>query len=185
MNKNLLAAIGFGVVVFAGTVFAQEDNPRSVVTKPRAVEVESEFKPHVGLLLGVSQPEGAGQENADMGIDFGFQAYIPFSLGAEYIHSRVDTGNETKDRDTVWLKSGYNFGGTIPVINHSYVALGLGAVIMSDKTSAAIAPIVGFDIPVAQIDEGFMSLGASARYAIIADGELDTFSLGGVVKYWF
>ncbi|MBC7459036.1 MAG: hypothetical protein H7235_12195 [Bdellovibrionaceae bacterium] len=184
MNKNFLAAVGFGIVAFAASVFAQ-DNPRSVVTKPRPVEVESEFKPHLGLLVGVSQPEGAGHENTDMGIDFGFQMYIPFSLGAEYIHSRVDTGTESKDRDTLWLKTSYNFGGTIPVINHSYVGLGLGAVIASDRTSAAIAPMVGFDIPVAKFEEGFMSLGANARYAIITDGELDTFSLGGVVKYWF
>lgn len=184
MNKNFLAAIGFGIVAFSGNAFGQ-DNPRSVVTKPRPVEVESEFKPHVGLLMGVSQPEGSGQESADLGIDIGYQAYIPFSLGAEYIHSRIDDGNETKDRDTVWLKSTYNLGGTIPVISQSYVGVGVGAAFRSDGTSAAIAPIVGFDIPVTDFEKGFMSLGANARYSVVADGELDTFSLAGVAKYWF
>ncbi len=184
MNKNFIAAIGFGLVVWSGNAFSQE-NPRSVVTKPRPIETGSEFKPHVGLLMGASQPEGNGQESADLGIDIGYQAYIPLSLGAEYIHSRVDDGAETKDRDTIWIKSTYNLGGTIPVIGQSYVGLGLGAAFRSDGTSAAIAPIVGFDIPVVDFEQGFMSLGANARYSVVVDGELDTFSLAGVAKYWF
>ena len=77
--------------------------------------------------------------NVETKIDFGYQAYIPFSLGAEYFRSRVDDGKAIKDRNTVWLKSTYNFGGTIPVLNHGYAGLALGAVFNSDKTSAAIA----------------------------------------------
>ncbi|MBC7752672.1 MAG: hypothetical protein H7Z71_00435 [Moraxellaceae bacterium] len=185
MNKSFLTVIGFGLLALSLSARAEQKDPRSVVTSPRPVQEVAEFRPHLGLIVGVSRPEGSGQESSDLGIDFGYQAYIPFSLGAEYFRSRVDDGKAIKDRNTVWLKSTYNFGGTIPVLNHGYAGLALGAVFNSDKTSAAIAPVIGFDIPVTDMERGFLSLGATARYAIISDGELDTFSLGGVVKYWF
>ena len=185
MNRSFLATIGFGLMALTIGAQAQEKDPRSVVTNPRPVQEVAEFRPHLGLIVGVSRPEGSGQESSDLGVDFGYQAYIPFSLGVEYFRSRIDDGNEIKDRNTVWLKSTYNFGGTIPVLNHSYAGLALGAVFNSDKTSAALAPVIGFDIPVTDMERGFLSLGATARYAVISDGELDTFSLGGVVKYWF
>ena len=185
MNRSFLTAIGLGLIAISLSAQAEQKDPRSVVTNPRPVQEVAEFRPHLGLIVGVSRPEGSGQESSDLGVDFGYQAYIPFSLGVEYFRSRIDNGKEIKDRNTVWLKSTYNFGGTIPVLNHSYAGLALGAVFNSDKTSAALAPVIGFDIPVTDMERGFLSLGATARYAIISDGELDTFSLGGVVKYWF
>ena len=185
MMRQLIAILALGTLLFTGMASADTDQ-RSVVTKPRPVADAAEFRPHLGLIMGVSQPEGSGTTNGDLGVDFGYQAYIPFSVGAEYIHSRIDDGSsQASNRDTVWLKTTYNLGGTIPVIKESYFGLAVGAAFRSDGTSPAIAPLVGFDIPVEKFDRGFLSLGANARYAIVADGQLDTFSVGGVVKYWF
>lgn len=164
--------------------WAQEAG-RSFVPEKRPVQKESEYKPHLGVIAGAVQPEGSGETSSEIGLDLGYQPYIPYGVGLEYIHSRVDDGSEEKDRDTIWLKGSFHFGGTITLIRDSYVGVGLGAVIMSDRTAFAGAPLVGFDIPLEREKSQSVSLGASARYAIVSDGEVDTFSLNGVVKYWF
>lgn len=164
---------------------AQDVERRSVLTQPRPVEVESEWKPHFGLLAGAAFPERSGVTASEFGLDFGYQPFIPFGLGAELSHARIDDGTETRNRTTLWAKGSYNFGGDIDIIRYSYVAAGLGAVFKDNGTSLAVAPIVGFDIPLGLEDFNRMSLGASARYAFVADDEVDTFSLSAVAKYWY
>jgi hypothetical protein len=45
---------------------------------------------------------------------------------------------------------------------------------------------LGFDIPIREALLGsYLSLGADARYLEVAGDAADTFSLNGVVKYWF
>lgn len=179
--KNVL------VILFLVTGFQvwSQETGRSAIPEKRAVQKDAEYKPHLGLLAGAAQPEGSGDTASEVGLDIGYQPYIPYGVGLEYIHSRVDDGTDEKDRDTVWLKGSFNFGGTMALIRDSYVGLGLGAVMLSDRTAWAAAPIAGFDIPLERKQDQFVSLGASARYAIVSDGEVDTFSLSGVVKYWF
>jgi len=173
------------LLLMCGVQAWSQHSGRSVIPEKRAVQTESEYKPHLGLLAGAAQPEGSGDTASEVGIDIGYQPYIPYGMGLEYIHSRVDDGSDTKDRDTVWLKGSFNFGGTATLIRDSYVGLGLGAVMLSDRTAWAAAPIAGFDIPLERKQNQFVSVGAAARYAIVSDGEVDTFSLNGVVKYWF
>ncbi len=186
MTSKLLPFLALTVSTLLVSTAAQAaDAGQSVLPQPREVRESSEWRPHVGVIVGAAQPEGSGDTNSELGIDVGYQPYIPFGLGAEYIHSRVDDGTETKDRDTVWAKGTYNFGGTIPVIKDSYVGVGVGAVFKSDRTSVAGAPIVGFDIPIQKDEQRFLSVGASSRYAVVSDGDVDTFSLNGVVKYWY
>ncbi len=180
--KNLIMNVTSAAVLgFAGNVMAQT----STMPTPRPVTQLSEFKPHISILLGAAQPEGSGITASEVAVDIGYQPYIPFGIAAEFNHARIDDGVDTKDRNTLWLKGSYNLGGTTPVIKNSYLGLALGTVFKPDGTSLAIAPIVGFDIPVARTAEGVFSLGASARYAIVADNEVDTLTVGGVVKYWY
>jgi hypothetical protein len=180
--KNLIMTVSSSVVlIFAASAMAQ----KSSLPTPKPVTQVSEFKPHVGLLLGAAQPEGSGITASEVAVDIGYQPYIPFGLAAEFNHSRIDDGDDTKDRNTVWLKGSYNFGGTTPIIKSSYMGVALGTVFKSDGTSLALAPILGFDIPVARITEGIFSLGASARYEIVGDDEVDTLALGAVAKYWY
>jgi hypothetical protein len=180
--KNLIMTVTSAAVLgFAGNALAQT----STMPAPKPVTQLSEFKPHVSILLGAAQPEGSGITASEVAVDIGYQPYIPFGIAAEFNHARIDDGVEAQDRNTLWLKGSYNFGGTTPVIKNSYIGLGLGTVFKSDGTSLAVAPILGFDIPVARTSEGVFSLGASARYAVVADDEVDTLSVGGVVKYWY
>lgn len=167
------------------SVAATADTVESLMPAPRPVANSSEFRPHVGLLLGAAAPEGSGTASSEIGIDIGYQPYIPFGIAAEFSHSRIDDGTETRDRNTLWAKSMYNLGGTIPVIKDSYFGLALGAVFTEDRTAFAAAPLIGFDIPLEAESMKGISLGASSRYAVISDGEMDTFSVSGVAKYWY
>lgn len=182
MTKALLAILASGILSM--NAWAAETGT-STIPERRSVQRQSEYKPHVGLLAGAAQPEGSGETASELGFDIGYQPYIPFGAGLEYIHSRVDDGIDKRDRDTVLLKGTFNFGGTMTLIKDSYVGLGLGAVFLPDRTAAVAAPLLGFDIPLQQDRQEFVSLGASAKYAVVSDGEVDTFSLNGVVKYWF
>lgn len=150
----------------------------------RPVANASEWKPHIGIIAGAAQAEGTSVSSSELGIDVGYQPYIPFGLAAEYSYSHVDDGTESKDRNTVWAKGTYNFGGQTMIIKDSYIGIGLGAVLKSDGTSYAAAPIIGFDIPI-QVENKIISVGATSRYAVVSDNDADTFSLSGVVKYWY
>ncbi len=179
-----VAVFTMSVLLLTSHAYAVKDG-QSVLPKQRPIEQASELRPHVGLIAGVAQPEGSGVSSAEYGLDVGYQPYIPYGAGLEYTHSRIDDGFATKNRDTVMVKASYNFGGTTPVIKDSWVGLGLGTVLKSDGTSLVAAPMVGFDIPIQKDEQKFVSLGASSRYSIVNDGEADTFSLSGVVKYWY
>ncbi len=183
MNKYVGAFVS--TLIFSVSAFSADQAKQSVLPQPRPVAESSEWKPHFGVLLGAALPERSGVGASEVGIDIGYQPYIPYGLGAEFIHSRIDDTEKVADRNTLWLKGTYNFGGTQPLIKNSYVGLGLGGVFKSDGTSAAVAPLIGFDIPLKQEDGKTFTLGMNSRYAIVADDEVDTFSLTGVLKYWY
>ncbi len=170
-------------VSIVNPIFAQEVN-ESTFPVMRPIAQNSEYKPHVGLLFGAAVAEGNGSTSSEVGIDIGYQPYIPFGLAAEYSFSQVGADKKSQDRNSFWAKGTYNFGGTIPLIMDSYVGLGLGAVLKNDGTSFAAAPLIGFDIPI-KIESTTISIGAASRYAIVSDGDLDTFLVSGVVKFWY
>lgn len=193
MEKKIVTCSLFFVLIFFSSLplLAADETGKSVTPQPRPVTESSEWKPHVGIIMGAAYPEGNGGASGEFGLDIGYQPYIPYGLGAQYTHSRVDVGDGTQDRDTLWVKGTYNFGGDIAILKESYVGLGLGAVFSSDETAAAVAPLIGFDLPVGnkaaahELGKDFFTLGASARYAVISNGDVDTFSLNAIVKYWY
>lgn len=142
---------------------------------------------HVGLVFGVGSPEGDYETAPEYGVDVGLQPITPLSLGAELTFSKNDNDAKTDDlqRTTLLFKGAYNFGGDIPVIKDSYIGLGVGPVFKEDETGIASAPIIGFDIPLKNVDHYFLSLGASARYLVVSGSDPDTFSANAVIKYWY
>lgn len=191
LMKQSVGLLSVGLMLTAVQAFAQTNTTtdnRSMMTQARPVAEVSEYKPHVGVLFGASHSEGGGDMSGDVGIDVGYQPYIPFGLGAEYIHSKIDTGTEYQDRDTLWLKGTYNFAGDSFFFSRTYAGVGVGAVIKSADTSLAAAPIVGFDLPMGkylQTDVGQFTVGGHARYAIVNDNEVDALSVAGAVKFWY
>lgn len=177
-----LVCVPLLLIACALPVLAQKN---TMMVKPRPVAISTEWKPHFGLLIGAAQPESTGITATEAGIEVGYQPYIPFGLAVEFNHSGINSGKGASDRNTFWAKGNYNFGGTTFVLKNSYVGLGLGAVFKPGGTSMALAPLVGFDIPIKEERESYFSLGASMKYAVISDNEVDTMTLSGAIKYWY
>lgn len=154
----------------------------------RSKDYVSDYKPSIGLLAGVTRPEGSNSEKAAVGLDYSLAPTKDnFTLGGEYSFSQIGSDANKDDQHTVLIKAGYSFGGDTFIIKHSWAAVGAGAVFTNSDTLAVVAPIVGFDIPVTNQNRDYLSLGANARYNFIEDvaSTDDTFTLAGAVKYWY
>lgn len=187
--KTFIAAVA---VIFALNANAQTENSEQSVSstfpEPSAIETKSGYRPHIGITAGVANPEGSYDTAPEFGLDVGFQPYVPFGIGAMVTTSRNSAKNGAHDleRTTVLARGSYNFGGTTPIIKHSWVGVAMGPVFRHDGTDFGIAPMLGFDIPLREGPGKYLSLGADAKYLSVAnESSADAFSLNGVVKYWF
>ncbi len=161
--------------------------------KPTEPVNQSDWKPHIGAMIGMANPEGNFDSAFQYGIDIGFQPYIPFGAGIEISTGQSDRDNngrhENLRRTQALARATYNFGGTIPVIRHSYFGGALGPVIDSNSpyegVHLGVAPLIGFDIPLREVTQKSLSLGMNAKYIFVNDAAPDTFALNGIVKYWF
>ena len=174
------------VMTFAA---ANETGKSETIPTARPVESKSEYQPHMGLLLGVADINNDYNNAAEYGLDFGYQPYVPFGLGAEvtYFKSDSSVGGPDLERTQVIAKGSYNFGGTTPIIRHSYIGLGVGAAIDESETKLVSVPMIGFDIPVAREsgEEKNFSLGAQLRHSLVEGSAPDSTALNGTMKYWF
>ena len=182
MTKNLLLLF---VSLMSFNTFAQRE---LTFPQPGPVMNNSEAKLHVGITGGVVNPEGRYGAAPTYGIDIGLQPYIPFSLGFELFGSKADSPNNAEDFDstTLLVRGNYNFGGTIPVLRHSYVGAGIGPVYLENRVILGFAPIIaGFDIPLNEKPDNFVSLGLNAKYLMTEGSTPDSSTLNGVIKYWY
>lgn len=164
----------------------------STLPRPRQVEAESEFKPHVGIMAGVADLNGASMTGPAFLLDVGFQPYVPFGLSAQFQYQpgEIEVPGDDIDFNTtnVLMKGSYNFGGSTPVIQHAYIGAKTGLVIYSgdidSEMNFAIGPVIGADIPVTS--EANLTLGGEATYlGVLGDVSPDQLSLLGAMKYWF
>lgn len=172
---------------------ANTGQTKGTFVKPSQPTDESDWKPHVGAVLGMTNPEGNFDSAVQYGVDIGFQPYIPFGAGIEIstgVSDRTNVGVREDLRRTLALARGtYNLGGTLPVIRYSYVGGAIGPVIDSNSpyngVHLGLAPLIGFDIPLRDVTQKSLSLGMNAKYIFVNDAAPDTFALNGIVKYWF
>jgi len=181
--KTTLAA----AIFFLGQLAFAQNEGTSTFPAPAKPENVSEWRTHLGVLAGYTNAEGKYKSALGYGADWGIQPYIPFGVGAE-IASTENEGNLT--RTTLLGRGTYNFGGTIPVINKSYVGAMLGPVWDSESRNDGVrfglGPVIGFDLPLGkEITQNTVTLGLNARYLFVNESAPDTFALNGAMKYWF
>lgn len=152
----------------------------------------SELAPSVGLSLGVASPEASFGTVAEYGVNAAIQVWKPLGVGVELsgLSSNRSLGGQPQDlnRTNILLTAAYHLGGDIPVLRHSYFGLGLGPVIDTNAyrgTHSGIAPMAGFDIPLADPRMEYFSLGVAAKYLFVSGPSPDTVAVNGVLKYWF
>jgi hypothetical protein len=186
--KTIVTVVILAFCVGQGA-FAQDSGSEGSSTFPSPARPENidEWKTHMGVLAGYSGAEGDFDSTLGYGVDWGIQPYIPFAVGAE-LASTTSAGNLT--RTTLLGRGTYNFGGTIPLINRSYIGAMLGPVWDSqsrnDGLRFGIAPVIGFDMPLwKEITTNAVTLGLNARYLMVNESAPDTFALNGAMKYWF
>lgn len=182
--RQLLMIIALLASAFA---YAQEEG-KSTFPHPAMPKDMEDVRAHVGVLGGYQESDGAFDPTIEYGVDAGLQPYIPFSVGAELTTSSTDELTRTK----LLGRAAYNFGGTIPVLNRSYIGAALGPVWDSDvagqKDGVHIgwAPVLGFDIPfLKRTTEKTISLGAQAKYLVVEGDSPDALIVNGAMKYWF
>lgn len=148
----------------------------------RAVEDKDEYKLHMGLTAGLNDPKGV-DSSPEFGINVGFQPIVPFGLSLDASTSKLDDGSD-EQRTTVLANGTYNFGGDIPVLKSSYLGVGGGPVIVDEKFEWAVAPVLGFDIPLTNKTHDYLSVGLNAKYLFVSDTP-DSFITAAAVKYWY
>lgn len=196
MSRPLqLLVSGLSVVSFvAASAFAAPEgrSASSTLPKPREVEGQSELMPHLGVMAGVADLNGASMSGPAFLVDVGFQPYVPFGLAAQFQYQPGEIevpGNDIDFNTTnLLLKGSYNFGGSTPVLQHSYIGMKTGLVVYSgdieSETNFAVGPTIGADIPVNMAST--VTLGAEGTYlGVLGDNSPDQVSVLGAMKYWF
>ncbi|MCM2354561.1 MAG: hypothetical protein NDI63_13170 [Pseudobdellovibrio sp.] len=188
ITKTLVVVITSCALFSFAAQARDEDSGLLSMKKPNMFT--SEYKPYVGLLAGMTSPEGDGDDEGEVGIDLGYSpTKANFMLGLEYSHAQFDDVaiDDEIDRDTVLLKAVWGFGGQTDAmfLRDSWIGLGAGAVFTDDDTVAVASPMIGFDIPVTSTETEYLTLGLNARYNFVEADAVDTGNISGAVKYWY
>lgn len=162
-----------------------------VTPEIRAVQEDSQFKPHVGLGLGFGDPNGTLDAGGNYSIEAGFQPVIPLSIIGDFtVENYNQEGPGKLVRNRFFVKANYNFGGDIPFIRYTYVGLGAGPMWedtnFDNELAFGLMPNAGFDYPLDHvIDRSPLSLGANVSHLYSSSDTPDVFAVKGVVKYWY
>lgn len=155
----------------------------------REVDNSSMRRPHIGVNIGVGNPEGSRTPGGRYLVEVGLQPYVPFGLAVEGGYSYFTDGPDKVSRTSLLLKGTYNFGGTVPVLKYSYIGLGIGPAwedsTHKDGFAALTVPQLGFDIPLETFVSKPLSIGLNASYNISSTGTRNVFYTSGVLKYWY
>lgn len=170
------------------SAFARPESYRSeTITEARAVRTAQEWRPHIGLLYGVIIPEGSYNTTDSLGVDIGFQPYIPFGLGLEFVTTNLKRADDSHfNRNDLLAKASYHFGGDNVVLKNSYLGFGAGVAMTSGDAEMVVAPLMGFDVPLShRRGECYFSLGANAKYSFYTADQPDALTANAVLKFWF
>ena len=161
-----------------------ENKLEGTLPEPHSVANNGMYKIHMGLMTGVTNPNGDAESSPEFGINVGFQPYVPFGVGAEVTTSELNNSNVQKTN--LLVRGTYNLGGNIPVLRSSYLGVLTGPMFQSEDgdTEFSVGPTVGFDIPLQEKANDYLSLGLSAKYLYTTDVQ-DSFAANLALKYWY
>ncbi len=190
MNKTIIA---LAILSSSATTFAQmsksekdyfENKLEGTLPEPHSVANSRMSKIHMGLMTGMTNPNGDAESSVEYGINVGFQPYVPFGLGAEVTTSELD--NSKVQKTNLLVRGTYNLGGDIPVLRSSYLGVLAGPMFQSEDgdTEFSVGPTLGFDIPLQDKSNDFLSLGLSTKYLYTTEVQ-DSFAASLALKYWY
>jgi hypothetical protein len=180
----LLTASAYSQAQTSAPTEEKKDDSGPTLPLIKKVENKEESRIHLGLNMGINNPEGSRGATPELGIDIGFQPVIPFGVSLELSTSKFDGADrEMYHRTTLMTRGTYNFGGDTPVIKYSYVGIATGPVFLHDGMELGVAPLTGFDVPIT--DDHACSLGFMARYLFVTSKDPDSLITSVAIKHWF
>lgn len=176
--------------IIAALFFTQLSIASETTPEIRAVYNEEMQMPHIGFAVGTSSPDAGFDAGGVYSLEYGLQPIVPFSYAVKATYAGYSDAADNFNRTSLTIEGKYNFGGTIPVVRHSYVGIGVGPAWESgsvDDEGLALVfyPQAGFDLPLESIVQAPISFGLNANYLVASRSLPDTFNLTGVIKYWY
>jgi hypothetical protein len=175
------------ITLLAGvnTCFAQYENQGRMEEKmPTSAAAErSEKFVYMGIIGGGENPNGSLGTAAQVGLVAGSQFVSGLGYGGEVNTTQLDDADKTR-RTITTAQVAYRMGGEVPLFKDSYAALGAGPAFVKSKVRWAVAPAVGFDVPLSRRNHETVSLGLNAKYVGVTSSP-DSYVGSAVVKYWY
>lgn len=177
--------VSLGVCSLVSTCYSQSEmQGRMEETLPARSSTETgERISYMGLSGGASNPIGDLNTSAEMAVGIGAQPEMGVGFGGELSTTRLDDPEENQ-RTALLGQVAYKLGGDVPVARHSYFSVGAGPAVVKTQIKWAIAPAVGFDIPLTNKVHDTISLGLNAKYMGVTSSP-DAYVGSAAVKYWY
>ena len=147
------------------------------------IEDRSAYRIHMALTGGINSPRGSIKSSAEFGLHVGFQPYRPFVFEVEVISAEL--GDSNLQRTSLLVRWLCNLGEGVPFLRTSYFGATTGPMFIDDgDVEWSMGPLVGFDVPLKDKSNNYLSLGLQGKY-LWTTGSQDSFSGGVVLKYWY
>lgn len=179
-NKIL---IGFGIFSSVSVCYSQGHMMEEKLFVPEPSELgQSEY--FMGLTGGVNSPVATDiASSPEGGVSMAYQPGSALGLGAEITTSQLKDA-ERNQRVTALIQTAYKVGGDIPVVRGTYLGVGAGPSYLNSKLEIAVAPMIGFDVPLSSQAHNIMSVGLNAKYIGITNSP-DSYVGNAAFKYWY
>jgi hypothetical protein len=181
----VLSLVAFGSFPFASVCYSQNDMQGRMEDKiqPPSISEKSPSIAFMGITGGANNSIGDSKTGAEIGVVAGSQQESGLGFGGEVNTTRMNDFDRTQ-RTSVLAQMAYKFGGDVAVAKDSYLAVGIGPAIVKNQIKWAVAPAVGFDIPLKNKVHDTVSLGLNAKYVGVTNSP-DSYVGSAVVKYWY
>jgi hypothetical protein len=147
-----------------------------------------QYQTQLGIIAGFTNVDGGNFDSAsNFGIDAGIGPIGQIVPGAEIAYSNNKSSDSSDDleRFTLLAKGSYHIGGSTMFWNRTYAGLAIGVVVADNEMNLVMAPLVGFDIPVAVYPSTMLSAGALVKYLVVSGSEPEAWIPSVAIKYWF
>jgi hypothetical protein len=181
-KKITVASVVLGIFLFNNACYSQSEMEEKLPN--RSVVDEGENRIYMGVSGGVNSPAGSNiATSTEVGVSVGHQPEMKPGIGVEVTNSQLQDSDKYQ-RTSVMAQSAYKIGGDIPLGRTSYMGLGAGPIFVKNKVRWAIAPALGFDIPLNNRTHDVVSLGLNAKYVGVTKS-VDSYVGSATVKYWY
>lgn len=174
-----------GLLLSTGGCLAESEMQGRMEEKmePWSAKSTSAYIYNMGLTGGGENPNGVFRTKTQLGVVANSQQIEGAGFGAEVNTTQLDDADKTR-RTLALAQAAYRMGGDIPLIKDTYVAVGAGPAFVKSKVRWAVAPAVGFDVPLNNKIHETISLGLNARYVGV-NSSPDSYVGSAAVKYWY